>query len=156
MGMAESIAPIPERVSDADVARFSDAWDALLVAVRRAQARGARAGEDLSLSQYQLLAPLTDGRQPVGRLAAGAGISAPTATRVLDGLERSGAVLRERCLEDRREVLVSLTDAGRERLAAKHAQLEARRHHLYERLDPDERPQSTRLLHHLAELLGEL
>jgi MarR family transcriptional regulator, organic hydroperoxide resistance regulator len=90
------------------------------------------------------------------QLADSAGIAPPTATRIVDGLQRAGVVSRERPESDRRTVLVSLTGEGRERLGRKRAQLARRRRILYERLDPSEREQGERLLHHLAELLAEL
>ncbi len=135
---------------------FDHAWDAFVLAIRRAQARGQAAG-DLTLSQYYLLKPLEGGRSvALCDLADSAGIAGPTATRVIDGLERSGDVRRKRSTKDRRTVLVSLTARGRQRLAGKHRQLAARRAHLYEQLEPDEREQSERLLRHLAELVAEL
>ena len=45
-------------------------------------------------------------------LAAAVGIEGPTLTRHLDGLERAGIVQRRRDPENRRAVLVELTDAG--------------------------------------------
>ncbi len=143
-------------IGDEGAARFSAAWDEFLLAVRRAQARGAREEEGLSLSQYHLLLPLLDGPRQVGQLATAGAIAPATATRVLDGLERGDLVERSRDGADRRCVQIALTPAGRTRLLAKHAQLEERRHRLYERLDPDERVQSEHLLHHLAELLGDI
>ncbi len=135
---------------------FNDAWDSFVLAIRRAQARGQPAGE-LALSQYYLLKPLEGGRSvPLRDLADSAGIAGPTATRVIDGLERGGDVRRVRSTKDRRTVLVSLTARGRQRLANKRRQIEARRAHLYEQLEPDEREQSERLLRHLAELVGGL
>ncbi len=145
--------------NDSDTAAaFAEAWDAFVLAVRRAQARGQQqAPEELTLSQYYLLRPLDERRsRPVCELADCAGIAAPTATRVIDGLERTGLVTRDRPVEDRRTVLISLTAEGRRRLRRKRRQLRARRERLYEQLDPDEREQSERLLQHLAELLGEL
>jgi DNA-binding MarR family transcriptional regulator len=136
---------------------FAAAWDELLLAVRRAQARGQQAGDGVSLAQYYFALPLLDGAAvPVCRLAELAGVAAPTATRLLDGLERSGLLLRERSQRDRRSVLVTLTPDGRRRLLAKRRQLAARRRRLYERLDPEERGQSERLLRHLAELIEQL
>lgn len=135
---------------------FNDAWDAFVLAIRRAQARGQGAGE-LTLSQYYLLKPLEGGRSvPLCDLAERAGIAGPTATRVIDGLERSGDVSRQRSKQDRRTVLVSLTARGRQRLSFKRREIAQRRAQFYEQLDPDEREQSERLLRHLAELVGQL
>lgn len=149
---------MPENHDKPDAQRFTEAWDAFVLAVRRAQARGQQqAPEELTLSQYYLLRPLDDGRSmPMCDLADCAGIAPPTATRVLDGLERAELVSRQRSPQDRRTVLISLTSEGRRRLRRKIRQLRERRERLYTRLEPHEREQSEELLRHLAELLGEL
>jgi DNA-binding MarR family transcriptional regulator len=136
---------------------FADAWDAFVMAVRRAQARGQKPSEELTLPQYYLLKPLDErGALPLCELAERAGIAAPTATRIIDGLERLQTLRRKRSPKDRRTVLVSLTAKGRRVLERKHRELIERRQRLYEQLDPVERAQSERLLRHLAELLGQL
>jgi DNA-binding MarR family transcriptional regulator len=138
-------------------ARFAAAWDAFVLALRRSQARGQHAAQGLTLAQYYLLHPLEHGGPvALSQLAECAGIAAPTATRLVDGLERAGVVRRERSRRDRRSVLVSLTDAGRERLAAKHRQLAERRQVLYDSLEPEERESSERLLRHLARIIDQL
>jgi DNA-binding MarR family transcriptional regulator len=136
---------------------FAEAWDAFVMAVRRAQGRGQRSSEGLTLPQYYLLKPLDEvGALPLCELAERAGIAAPTATRVIDGLEREETLRRERSPNDRRTVLVSLTPKGRRVLKRKHRELTDRRQRLYERLEPAERAQSELLLRHLAELLGQI
>jgi DNA-binding MarR family transcriptional regulator len=65
-------------------------------------------------------------------------------------------VERRRSDSDRRSVLVSLTDAGRDRVRRKQAQIARRRRTIYERLGPEERRHSERLLHHLAEIMEQL
>jgi DNA-binding MarR family transcriptional regulator len=139
-------------------AQFNEAWEAFVLAVRQAQARGQRQpSERLTLSQYYLLQPLDDGSsKSLSELAARAGIAGPTATRAIDGLERDGLLIRERSPDDRRAVLIFLTPDGRRELKRKRRRLARRRQRLYERLEPDERGQSVQLLRHLAELLREL
>jgi DNA-binding MarR family transcriptional regulator len=145
-------------VDDSDpAAGFAAAWEEFVLAIRRAQARGQQSAEDLTLAQYYMLLPLnTESAVPVSRLAQYAGVAAPTATRMIDSLERSGAVRRERTHDDRRTVLVSLTPSGGELMARKQQELARRRRTLYERLEPDEREPSERLLRHLAELISQL
>ena len=137
--------------------RFEAAWDEFLLALRRSQARGRQAPDDLTLAQYYLLHPLEreDG-VPLCQLADFAGIAAPTATRLVDGLENAGVIRRRRSETDRRTVEISLTQDGRRRLERKHQQLARRRHRLYENLEPGEREQSERLLRHLAELITQV
>jgi DNA-binding MarR family transcriptional regulator len=140
-----------------EVDRFAEAWDAFVLAIRRAQARGVQSADDLTLAQYYLLRPLeSEGPVALSRLAESAGIAPPTATRIIDGLEKADLVRRDRSTSDRRTVLVSLTDAGRRRVDRKRSELADRRRRLYENLEPDERHQSERLLRHLAELISQL
>src|SRR5437764_14861723 len=91
---------------------FLAGFDALAQAVRRARgANGADGG--LTLSQYGLLEGLADRRSArVQELAGAAGISASTATRILDALERRGIVRRTRSSRDRRAGAVRRTDLG--------------------------------------------
>jgi MarR family transcriptional regulator, organic hydroperoxide resistance regulator len=136
---------------------FTAAWDEFVLALRRSQARGQTSPEDLTLAQYYALVQLKDPVSlPIRQLADGAGVAPPTATRLIDGLERAGLLKRTRSEIDRRTVLVSLTEAGREALRRKQAQIARRRRAVYERLEPEERRQSERLLHHLAEIIGQL
>lgn len=143
--------------SDAEVlAAFDDAFDAFVIALRQARARTVER-DGLSLSQYELLRALTgDQGLPVGQLAKGAGVGGPSATQMLDGLERLGLVERSRPATDRRTVIISLTDEGRRWVERKRRQIAARRRRLFDSLTPEERQQAERLLHHLAELIGEL
>lgn len=137
--------------------QFAAAWEEFVLALRRGHARGRQSPDDLTLAQYYLLHPLEqESAVPLCQLADSAGIAAPTATRLVDGLEKAGIIRRERSSSDRRTVLVSLTPAGRQRLTRKHQQLARRRRRIYEQLEPGEREQSERLLRHLAELVAEL
>ena len=137
-------------------ARFAAAWDEFVLAIRRTQARKQQSGE-LTLAQYYMLVPLRAERAlPVSRLAEFAGVAPPTATRMIDSLERDGAVRRERTHDDRRTVLISLTSDGRELVLRKQRELARRRRLLYERLEPAERESSERLLRHLVQVISRL
>jgi MarR family transcriptional repressor of emrRAB len=142
----------------AEVAAFAAAVDDFVRAARRA--RGRLADEaDLSLSQYHLLEPLVGVEGSglgVGELACAAGVSAPTATRMLSGLERDGVVERHACPRDRRVVRVALTPAGAQRMARKRERISARREELYRSLGPEERAQAARLLARLAAAIEDL
>ena len=83
---------------DSELAAFSAVLDDFLAATRRARGR-LGADQELTLSQYHLLEPLLDGAEPLGvcALAEAAGVSAPTATRVLAVLERDDLVERRAC-----------------------------------------------------------
>jgi MarR family transcriptional regulator for hemolysin len=138
-------------VPSSEVAAFAAALDDFRRASGRARGRLASEG-DLTLSQYHLLEPLLSADAPlgVGELACAAGVSAPTATRMLAGLERDALVERRSCTHDRRVVRVGLTPEGEERMTRKRDRMHARREELYRSLEPGERAQATRLLARLA------
>ena len=140
-----------------DVAVFAAALDDFRRASGRARGRLAAEG-DLSLSQYHLLEPLLDADEPlgVGELACAAGVSPPTATRMLTGLERGALVERRTCTRDRRVVRVALTSDGAERMARKRERIQARHEELYRSLEPGERARAARLLERLAAAIEEL
>jgi DNA-binding MarR family transcriptional regulator len=83
---------------------------------------GRDAGRDLSRTASSVLATLRDdGPRRITELAAVEAIAQPTVTTLVGRLERDGLVRRARDPADARAVLVHLTDAGRERLAAMRA-----------------------------------
>jgi MarR family transcriptional regulator, organic hydroperoxide resistance regulator len=135
---------------------FSSALLDFLRATRRMRGRFGDEGE-LSLSQYHLLEPLLDDeRLATCELALAAGVSPPTATRMLSGLAREGLVERMACDSDRRVVHVVLTERGRERVLAKRARGDARRAAIFASLSPGERREAARLLERLATAVEEL
>lgn len=137
---------------------FFAAFDALAQAVRRARGAAGRAGDTgLTLSQYGLLEGLRGHRSArVQELAERAGIAPPTATRILDALERRGVVRRVRSREDRRAVAVSLTASG-ERLLRMHDEwMREREGAFYSALPAAEQELAPDLLLRLASLIDEL
>jgi DNA-binding MarR family transcriptional regulator len=135
---------------------FSTALLEFLRATRRVRGRLGDSDE-LSLSQYHLLEPLIEGeRLAICELALAAGVSAPTATRMLTGLERAGLVQRVPCDADRRVVHVVLTDEGRDRVLAARARGEQRRAEIFASLSAGERREAVRLLERLAEAVEGL
>jgi DNA-binding MarR family transcriptional regulator len=73
---------------------------------------------DLTAQQYNLLRLLRAANAPVPTLSLADRLisRAPDVTRMLDKLEARGLIARARSTKDRREVLVTLTEAGRQRL----------------------------------------
>jgi DNA-binding MarR family transcriptional regulator len=86
----------------------------------------------------------------VGALAEGAGIAQPTATRMLDGLERQGIVERRPSTADRRSVEVELTARGRRLLNRKRKLVDEKRQAVFESLEAADRESAARLLRTLA------
>ena len=136
--------------TDAELEAFVAAFDDFVRAAKRARARvGTEAV--LSPSQYDLLAPLAGGDVlGLRELARAAGVSAPTATRMLDGLQARGLVTRERSADDRRAVRLGLTPEGADAVAAARERMVARRRALFEQLDPGERRAAAKVLAQLA------
>jgi DNA-binding MarR family transcriptional regulator len=134
---------------------FAAAWERFFRTTRRLRARAGRAAvAGLSIAQYQLLEALRETDElTVGELADAAGVAAPTATRMLDGLARDGHVERVQSTADRRVVLVTLTPSGRVALEAAHRNATAFRRRVFERLPEDERPQATAVLARLSQVL---
>jgi DNA-binding MarR family transcriptional regulator len=145
-----------DHTSEADA--FLSAFDAFAQAVRRA--RGVQiqgAGDVLTLSQYALLEPLAARETArVRELAGDAGIAPSTATRILDALERRAIVSRSRSKDDRRGVVVQLTDVGREVLSGQDAWMRGRQRAFYGELPEIERGLAPDLLVRLAALIDEL
>jgi len=102
--------------------------------------------------QYRLLGAI--GRKPrtLGQIAIIQGVTAATATTLVTTLETRGWVVRERDPDDRRRVVVSLTEDGSKVLEAGDVVAESAMADLLARLSPE---QLARLLTGL-EVLGEL
>jgi DNA-binding MarR family transcriptional regulator len=145
---------------DVELEAFSRAFEEFGRAQRRVAGRFNRAPAvpELSKPQYLLLEPLLGGEQSlcVGELADAAGVSAPTATRMLDGLVKRAIATRSQKEGDRRIVLIGLTDHGRELMHAKHARVVEVRAAVYAQLTPTERRGAARLLTRLAAAIEEL
>ena len=137
--------------------QLAAAWESFFRTTRRLRARaGKQSIEGLSLPQYHLLEALRDDDAlTVGVLAEAAGIAPPTATRMLDCLERDGYVARRHSDTDRRAVLVSLTPSGRVALQAAHQQVSAWRRGIFESFTPEEREEAAKVLNRLTEALEE-
>ncbi|MCW3038115.1 MAG: MarR family transcriptional regulator [Solirubrobacterales bacterium] len=155
-----SMSTVPAAPPDAGLEEFSAAIEQFARAQRRVAGRFNRAPAvpELSKAQYLLLAPLLSAEDTlsVGDLAEAAGVSAPTATRMLDGLTERGIVTRAGGARDRRVVLIGLTDHGRELMDAKHERVLAARAAVYAQLTPAERRGAARLLTRLARAIEEL
>lgn len=143
---------------ESDAERFSAAWEEFAAAIRRARSRASeRSDGELTPAQFRLLAALEDAPSlSVGELAQEAGVSSPTATRMLDGLEQDGIVSREREQDDRRRIAVRPTARGKRALAAARKRLDEAREQIYAQLTAEERAQAERLLPRLAEAIEQL
>jgi DNA-binding MarR family transcriptional regulator len=107
--------------------QFAQSFKAVMAAVRRLRGRETHRPGELSYAQYGLLFGLAAGEAlSAGQLALAADVSPASATQMLDALEKAGLVARVRSGEDRRVVLTSLTQRGREVVDARKSLLEPR------------------------------
>jgi DNA-binding MarR family transcriptional regulator len=89
----------------------------------RLLARLARVAEQtcqstgISLPQYRLLVSVSGRPQRASELAASVGVSRPTLTSLVDGLEQGGLLRRVPVPTDRRGIRLEPTDAGCEAMA---------------------------------------
>src|SRR4051794_10526881 len=140
----------PDRAAE-DLDAFVVAFDAFVRAAKRARVR-SEPDAPLTPSQVDLLNPLLEAGDGLGlrELARTVGIAAPTATRMVDGLESRGFLTRARDPRDGRAVLIALTAAGAEALHERRAHMLARRRAMFDQLTPDERRAAVQVLARLA------
>lgn len=139
-------------------AEFAAALEELWRAVLRATGRGVPGGEtELTLSQFNMLSALGEGRSKVTEVAAAADVAPPTATRALRALEHRGFVERRRNAgSDGRHVTVVLTAEGRKVLAEKTAWVKARQRQIFESLTEAQRRTAAQTLRAIADDIHEL
>jgi DNA-binding MarR family transcriptional regulator len=100
---------------DAALAGLREEFGALLGAERRLRSRDSHRKEAGGLSNAQVRALFVLGaheESTAGEIAERARLSPGAVSGMLDELEAAGIVSRVRCADDRRRVLVNLTDAG--------------------------------------------
>ena len=133
------------------------AMSELLAAERRLRGRDPNRPGELSATQVRALFQLDRGEAcTAGELAKRADLSPASMTAMLDQLEQSGIVERRRSEKDRRQVIVSLTDAGHETLAARRTHIEARTQAVLGGYSDGELEAASRVMRSLAELLDSL
>lgn len=98
----------------------------------------AHTDSDLSRTGASVLNTLRDGPRRITELAASQSVAQPTMTVAVQRLEARGLVVRERADDDRRATNVVLTDAGRAKLAGRHAARAAALQARLAALDDDE------------------
>lgn len=81
----------------------------------------AHTDSDLSRTGASVLNTLRDGPRRITELAASQSVAQPTMTVAVQRLEARGLVVRERADDDRRATNVVITEAGRAKLAGRHA-----------------------------------
>lgn len=117
-------------------------------------ARNLSRSTGLTASQLLLLQVLDQhGETTAGQIAGHMGITQATTTSLLHKLEARGLVRRQRGDSDRRQVWLSLTEEGRERLAAAPDGLQAIFKERFENLDSWEQAMLVAALERVVALL---
>src|SRR3954447_2552802 len=144
--------------TDPQLDAFAAAFDDFVRAAKRARAR-FEPDAALTTSQYDLLCPLAEGddaRLGLRELARAAGVSAPTATRMVDGLAARGIVNREPAPDDRGAVRIALPAEGRAAVLDRRAHQLGRRRALFDKLSPADRRAAAKVLARLAAAYEEI
>jgi DNA-binding MarR family transcriptional regulator len=114
------VSPVTDTSREPALDELRAAFGELLGAERRLRGRDQHREDKLTFAQVRALFILADREEATaGQLAKAAELNPASVTGMLDHLEREGIVTRRRSDRDRRSVLVTLTDLGREVLDAK-------------------------------------
>lgn len=104
---------------------LSGPWPQLLAALRQLgqagelHSRRMIRASGLTMPQTLVLIAIRDLERPtVGRISQAVSLSPPTVTTILNRLEERELVRRGRAVDDRRQIMLSLTEAGRGALLA--------------------------------------
>jgi DNA-binding MarR family transcriptional regulator len=93
------------------------------------------------------------GQAPIGLLAKATYLGAPTATGIVDRLERQGLVARVRNETDRRQVLIAITPAGKKLLQRNPPSLSSGFHDQLQRLPKEEQQRVCDVLQQVATMM---
>ncbi|GJF31477.1 hypothetical protein KNE206_41770 [Kitasatospora sp. NE20-6] len=104
------------------------------------------AEHDLSLTQLRVLGILRDRRPRMSDLAAFLGLDKSTLSGLVDRAERRGLLARGPSPEDKRAVVVMITDAGRDLVQRLHEDVRGALAPATGRLEPQQRRQLAELL----------
>lgn len=142
-----------------ELEEFQRAWTELINAAIHARSRsghGHRGAEDLTLTQALLMEAVRGMDGPsVGAVAQIVGVSSPSATRMIQQLERKGMMARRRSVRDERSTVVTITEEGERVLALRRRDMERKQRQVFDAIRPSMRPMVLTLLRDLREALDE-
>jgi DNA-binding MarR family transcriptional regulator len=148
-------APAQDRTATLEALR--SAFIELMGAERRLRGRSGHKAGDFSAMEIRALFQLAEETETTaGCLAKHADVSPATMTAMLDHLEKDGMVTRRRSETDRRQVLVALSDRGRELMDAKRTFWEQRWREMLARHSDAELTAAASVMHDVAGLLDSL
>lgn len=150
--------------SPADLATVPDgptelqrSFKRLMIAIRRMRGRETHQHDGLSFAQLELLIVLSGRGAMAGReLAAAADLTPGTVTQMLDTLEAAGLVARRRSETDKRKQMTALTERGRELVARRYEQMDARFRSAVDDFTPNELTTAAAVLRRIADLMEGL
>jgi DNA-binding MarR family transcriptional regulator len=136
---------------------FTRAWKGALAAMRRMRSREIHRPGELSYAQYGLLFGLSDGAPRSAReLAIAADVSPATATEMLDSLAAASLVERTRSSDDKRIVLTTLTERGKQLVEERRGRYEPRWREAFAEFSDAELLTAARVLDTLRDLFDGL
>ena len=152
---SQTATPPDQRLDPTD--QLGLAFKSAMAAVRRLRGRETHRPGALSNAQYGLLFSLATAHEMSAReLADAAALSPATVTQMLEGLEAHGLVRRLRSTEDKRVVLTTLTDEGRQVVEKHRAMVEPRWRASLAEFSPRELATAAAVLRRLAQHFDEL
>ncbi|MFH9352893.1 MarR family transcriptional regulator [Kitasatospora sp. NPDC017646] len=147
--------PTPGRAQALD--RLARAAYRLSAADARLRGRATRTPGALSLTHARALRTLAEqGPLTITQLAAGTETTGAATTQLVNGLVNAGYVTRTRPPEDKRSVLVTLTDAGRARHRQRQQALAEALHSDLDDYDEDALDRAAEVLHRLSAVYDRL
>jgi DNA-binding MarR family transcriptional regulator len=144
---------------DAALAGLREEFGALLGAERRLRSRDSHRKEPGGLTYAQVRALFVLGaheESTAGEIAEQARLSPGAVSGMLDELEEAGIVSRVRCADDRRRVLVSLTDTGRKVLGERKRRWAKRWEDSMDGVDDRELEAAAKVMRRIAAALDEV
>jgi MarR family transcriptional regulator, organic hydroperoxide resistance regulator len=144
---------------DAALAGLREEFGALLGAERRLRSRDSHRKEAGGLTYAQVRALFILGaheESTAGEIAEQARLSPGAVSGMLDELEQQGIIARVRCADDRRRVLVSLTDAGRKELGERKRRWAERWEASMEGVDDGDLEVAAEVMRRIAASLDEI
>jgi len=148
---------VGEREQSDAAQHLARSFKGALAALRRMRGRETHTPGELTDAQYSLLFCLRDQSQMSLRdLADAADLSPASVTEMLEGLAVAGLVERQRSDRDRRVVLTSLTDNGRQLVEERRARFEPRLRAALEPFSEDELVVAARVLDRLRDMFDEI
>jgi DNA-binding MarR family transcriptional regulator len=141
----------PPRSADLAEALFLTAHALKYAGQRRLRDLEAVAGV-ISFPQARVMTVMADAeRVRMGELSAKLGVTARNITTIVDGLEREGLIARVPDPDDRRAILLELTQKGQEHIVAVHAAQRELADWFFAALDTTECAELLRLLEKILE-----